>query len=196
MRAAFARPLPGRFYDRPTTEVAVDLLGRMLIRRVPGGFSFARIVETEAYTSGDRANHADRGPTLRNRMMFGPPGTLYVYRIHQVHCMNAVTGHGTAVLLRSAEPGIGLASDPRGPGRLCRALGVGPAENGTSLADGPVRITGAPPPGLVVDRGPRVGISRDVERPFRFAIRGDPWVSSPRPRSRGRARAQRSFAQS
>jgi DNA-3-methyladenine glycosylase len=177
---AFDHPLPRRFYARPTATVARALLGQLLVRRIGGAFRLARIVETEAYVDGDRANHAALGPTLRNRAMFGPPGTLYVYRIHQVHCANAVTGGGQAVLLRAAEPLDGLVGEPRGPGRLCRAFALERPDNGTSLVDGPVRIApgGAEP--AAIDRGVRVGIRHDVERRLRFAVRGSPWVSRPR----------------
>jgi DNA-3-methyladenine glycosylase len=177
--AAFARPLPASFYDRPTEVVAVDLLGRSLVRQGAQGIRAARIVETEAYVAGDRANHACLGPTVRNRMMFGPPGTLYVYRIHQVHCANAVTGHGQAVLLRAAEPWAGLAEAPKGPGRLCRAFGIGRAENGSSLIHGPVRVAGEPGRGIRVLSGPRIGIRFDAGRRLRFAIADSPWISRP-----------------
>jgi DNA-3-methyladenine glycosylase len=177
--SAFARPLPAGFYDRPTELVAVDLLGRHLLRRTARGMQAARIVETEAYVAGDRANHACLGPTVRNRMMFGPPGTLYVYRIHQVHCANAVTGHGQAVLLRAAEPWEGLAEAPKGPGRLCRAFGIGRAENGSSLIDGPVRVAGGRGRGIRVLSGPRIGIRLDTRRRLRFAIADNPWISRP-----------------
>ena len=140
-----------------------------------------RIVETEAYVAYDPANHAFRGPSARNGSMFGPPGTLYVYRIHQVHCANAVTRPGQAVLLRALEPiGAGLA-DARGPGRLCRALGLTRSEDGVDLVAGPVRIYPRVGPIGSVVRAPRVGIRRAVDRPLRFAIEGNRYVSSPRP---------------
>jgi DNA-3-methyladenine glycosylase len=177
---AFRSCFDSAFYDRPTDVVARALLGQWLLRRTPTGWRAGRITETEAYVDGDAANHAVLGPTLRNRSMFGPPGTLYVYRIHQVHCANVVTGHGTAVLLRSVEPLLGLAGDPRGPGRLCREFSISRSEDRTSLLDGPVRIApGRGPTGRIV-RGARVGIRRDVDRRLRFAISGSRWVSSPR----------------
>lgn len=177
---AFHSPLGRAFYARPTEVVARDLIGRWLIREIGGQLRAGRITETEAYVAGDRANHAVLGPTLRNRSMFGPPGTLYVYRVHQVHCANAVTGHGTAVLLRSVEPLQGLAGDPRGPGRLCREFSLGPHDDGTSLLDGSVRIAPGPGPAGPVLRGRRIGIRRDAHRPLRFALGGSRWVSSPR----------------
>jgi DNA-3-methyladenine glycosylase len=178
-RAAFADPLPGSWYDRPTPEVARDLLGKLILSRVGGQLRVGRLVETEAYLSGDLASHAVLGPTMRNRAMFGPPGTLYVYRIHQVHLANAVTRPGEAVLLRSAEPGTGLSGDPRGPGRLCRALGIALERNGTSLVDGPVRLSaGTEAPGRI-RRGVRIGIRRDAHRLLRYAIDQNRWVSRP-----------------
>lgn len=178
--ALYERPLGADRYRRPTLEVAVDLLGRSLVRRAGRSYRVARIVETEAYRTDDRASHSRLGPTLRNRAMFGPPGTLYVYRIHQVHCANAVTGAGEAVLLRAAEPISGFGGSPRGPGRLCRALGIGPAQNLTNLVDGPVRISAERVAPERVERGVRVGIRLDAHRRWRFAVAGSEWVSPPR----------------
>jgi DNA-3-methyladenine glycosylase len=187
---AYRTPFDRAYYDRPTAIVARDLLGQWLIRRTPQGARAGRITETEAYVSGDAANHAVLGPTLRNRSMFGPPGTLYVYRVHQVHCANAVTGYGTAVLLRSVEPHRGVAGDPRGPGRLCRAFDLTRSHDGTSLVDGPLRIAPSGVPVGPILTGRRIGIRLDAERPLRFAIAESPWVSSPRipvPTARERA---------
>ena len=170
--------LPRSFYDRPTVEVARALLGCRIAR---AGTEGARIVETEAYVARDAANHASRGPTERNRSMFGAPGTLYVYRIHQVHCANAVTRPGQAVLLRALEPVGPDHRDARGPGRLCRALDLTRADDGLDLVLGPVRIYPRDRPVGRIVRGPRVGIRRAAERPLRFAIAGSPYVSSPRP---------------
>ena len=177
----FADPLPRRFFDRPTARVARALLGAVLLRRAPEGWRAARIVETEAYGAGDPSSHAFRGPTARNRSMFGAPGTLYVFRIHQVHCANVVTRRGEAVLLRAAEPITPLPHPPKGPGRLARAFGIDLALDGSDVRRGPVRLVrGRRPPGGVVV-GPRVGISRAVDWPLRFAVRDHPWVSGPRP---------------
>jgi len=178
-RKEFARPFPQSWYDRPTERVARDLLGQYLVHRTADGFRLARVVETEAYVAGDLANHACLGPTVRNRSMFGPPGTLYVYRIHQVHLANAVTRPGEAVLVRAAEPGPGAAGNTRGPGRLCRVLQIGIERNGTSLVDGPVRVSSGPAFRERIRRGVRVGIRHDATRLLRFAIDGNPWVSRP-----------------
>ncbi|HXY47527.1 MAG TPA: DNA-3-methyladenine glycosylase [Thermoplasmata archaeon] len=165
------------FFDRPTVAVARDLLGATL--RVAG--RAVRIVETEAYVADDPASHAFRGPTARNRSMFGPPGTLYVYRIHQVVCANLVTHRGEAVLLRAGEPLSEDLENPCGPGRLCRALGIRLTDDGTSVVSDP-RIRVERPRGLrtPIVSGPRVGIRRATRRRLRFALVDNPWVSSPR----------------
>ena len=184
MRAALLRApsLPRAFYDRPTRAVARDLLGRYLVREGPAGPVVGRLVETEAYVARDPANHAYRGRTARNASMFGPPGTLYVYRIHQVHCANAVTRPGEAVLLRAAVPlDAPLGPSASGPGRLCRAFSLTAADDGGDLVGGPTRIVGEDPAALPIVRGPRVGVSRAISAPLRFAIRGDPGVSRPFP---------------
>jgi DNA-3-methyladenine glycosylase len=186
---SLGRSLPRRFYDRPTVTVARALLGCRIARVVGDAVRVGRIVETEAYVARDPANHAFRGPTERNRSMFGPPGTLYVYRIHQVHCANAVTRPGEAVLLRALEPVLGDGPDARGPGRLCRALDLTRALDGSDLVRGPVRIYPADRPVGSVVRAPRIGIRRAVDRPLRFAISGNPFVSSPRPWGRVRPTA-------
>jgi len=186
---AFGRPLPRSFYDRPTAVVARALLGCRFVRAEAGGVRAGRIVETEAYVADDPANHAFRGPTDRNRSMFARPGTLYVYRIHQVHCANAVTRPGQAVLIRALEPLSPGLSDARGPGRLCRALGLSRKEDGGDLVEGAVRIYPSVARVGPVVRSPRVGIRQAAERPLRFSILGNPFVSSPRPWGRRRPTA-------
>lgn len=182
-------PLPRAFYDRPTVRVARALLGCRLVRSGPGGLREARIVETEAYVANDPASHAFRGPTRRNRSMFDRPGTLYVFRIHQVYCANAVTRAGEAVLLRAAEPVSEGLARAHGPGRLCRAFSLTVADDGADLTRGSVRILprNRPLGGRIV-AARRVGISRGVERLLRFALEGNPHVSTPRPRRPVRAR--------
>jgi DNA-3-methyladenine glycosylase len=182
--SALGRRLGRGFYDRPTVTVARDLLGRTLHVRASGTERRVRVVEVEAYVTGDPASHAYRGPTARNRSMFRGSGTLYVFRIHQVVCANLVTQPGEAVLLRAGAPLDGSAGNPSGPGRLCRYLGITREDDGTDTTRS-VRVyltAGAratPAPRILV--GPRVGISRGVDRPLRFAFEGDPWVSRPRP---------------
>jgi DNA-3-methyladenine glycosylase len=182
----FGRPLPVEFYARRTTTVARALVGAWLVVRAGEAYAAARIVETEAYVANDPPNHADRGETPRNHSMFAGPGTLYVYRIHQVHCANAVTARGQAVLLRAAEPLTRALPGLSGPGRLCRGLGLDRSDDGTSLTSGRIRIV----PG---DRSPtrirttsRVGVSSAIERPLRFVWDGHPDVSAPRPWRRSR----------
>lgn len=140
-------PLPRTFYARPTTEVARDLLGKLLVRTSEGRPPrIARIVEVEAYLGErDAASHARRGPTPRAAIMFGPPGFLYVYLVYGMHhCMNVVTesdGMAGAVLLRAAEPIAGFeetvgARPLAGPGKVCAALGISRAHNGLDLCTG------------------------------------------------------------
>jgi DNA-3-methyladenine glycosylase len=171
--------------------VARDLLGCFLVHDNGGGVVGGRIVETEAYGGpGDPGSHADRAPNGRARIMFGRPGVVYVYFTYGMHhCMNLVTGAegaAGAVLIRALEPLWGVEEMRRGappslrehlvasgPGRVCRALGVGRTHNGTDLADGPLRVLrrrGRPPEVL---RGVRVGLSADDGRLWRF------WVPSP-----------------
>jgi len=192
--------LPRSFYGRAATEVAPDLLGRIVVREQPDGTRLtARIVETEAYADDDPASHAFRGATARNAVMFGPPGYLYVYFVYGMHfCMNAVVGQagvGTAVLLRAAEPleGLGEMRARRGrervrelcsgPARLCQALGVDRSFDGSDLVGGQdVWIEeGSPVARDAIAAGPRVGISVGVEHDRRYLIRDDQFVSRGRP---------------
>lgn len=194
------RRLPRSFFARPSPEVGPDLLGRILVRKVGDGTLLtARIVEAEAYQEDDPASHSFRGRTHRTEVMFGPPGHAYVYFTYGMHhCMNVVTGstgEGSAVLLRAAEPLEGLeemarrrgTNDPRalcsGPGRLCQALGIDRAENGLDLVRGRLLwlLEGAPVAPSTISVGPRVGITSGTERPWRFSVQGDRFVSRARP---------------
>ena len=178
---------------RDACTVARALVGSTLLVDGVGGV----IVETEAYAPDDPASHSFAGPTRRNRTMFGPAGRLYVYRSYGVHwCANVVCGRegeGAAVLLRALQPVAGLEvmrarrglAEPRllcsGPGRLTQALGLTGAHDGSPLDAPPFElILGHPAP---VETGPRVGISRAQERPWRYALRGSAFVSRPRPRA-------------
>lgn len=168
------------FFDRPTVRVARELLGARLRVRAGRTVREARIVETEAYLRDDPASHAFRGPTRRNRSMFGSPGTMYVFRIHRVVCANLVTRAGEAVLLRA---GAIVGRDPAsgaGPGRLCRALGITIADDGADAVRGSrvaVRRRVGPRPRIRVSR--RIGIRRAADRPLRFYLAGDRAVSHP-----------------
>lgn len=169
---------------------ARGLIGATLLVDGVGG----TIVETEAYEADDPASHSFPGPTARNAVMFGPAGRVYVYRSYGIHwCFNLVTGpegHGAAVLIRALAPSEGIErmaarrglADPRrlaaGPGRLCQALGIDLRHNGLAVADPPFRLVPpdqAPP----ILAGPRIGITRAAERPWRFGLAGSPWLSRP-----------------
>jgi DNA-3-methyladenine glycosylase len=169
------------FFDRPTTRVARELLGARLQVKGASGVREVRIVETEAYVRRDEASHAFRGPTSRNRSMFGLPGTFYVFRIHQVVCANLVTRPGEAVLLRAGEPKTPGHGSATGPGRLCRYLGVTIADDGEDAVSGS-RIVVMPRTARPrrVRVGPRVGIRKAAELPLRFWIADDRSVSPSR----------------
>jgi DNA-3-methyladenine glycosylase len=166
------------FFDRRTTRVARELLGSRLRVVGPRGLREARVVETEAYVTGDPASHAFRGPTPRNRSMFGRPGTLYVYRVHQVVCANLVTRRGEAVLLRAGSVAGEASRTASGPGRLCRALGLAISDDGTDTVHARrVSVWRAKGPPATVRTGPRVGVRLAADRPLRYWIEGDPAVS-------------------
>jgi DNA-3-methyladenine glycosylase len=182
------RTLPRSFYDRDTKVVARELLGMLLARRVGGILRVGRIVETEAYLGPhDRAAHSARGRTPRTEVMFGPPGHAYVYLIYGIHhCLNVVTeaeGHGSAVLLRALEPVRDLEGNTKGPGLLCRALGIDRRLNGHDLRGDDLFIAEPEPreaPEIVAR--PRIGVGYAgewAEKPLRFIIRGNAFVSRP-----------------
>jgi len=162
------------FYDRETIELAKKLLGKILVK----GVMRCRIVETEAYVKNDRANHAFRGMTERNKSMFGPPGTLYVYMVHTHYCMNVVRGYGEAVLIRAAEPLSNIVGRLDGPGRLCKTLGIDRSFDGLDLTASDlvwIEDDGYSFDRIAVTR--RIGVTRDVHRLLRFFIAGNPYVS-------------------
>ncbi len=194
--------LPRTFYDRDTVRVARELLGTYLVRQVGHLWIVGRIVETEAYVGlEDKASHASVGKTARNAVMFGPPGFAYVYLIYGMHyCMNVVTereGYPAAVLIRALEPveGIEFMRARRrrkrdieltnGPAKLCQALDIDIRFNGHDLCAGEHLWIH---PGILksteeIVSGPRVGVKGDeraLSVPWRFAIRGNPYVSRPR----------------
>jgi DNA-3-methyladenine glycosylase len=183
--------LDASFYDRPVLEVAPALLGCV----VTHGHTSGVIVETEAYHFSEPACHAFVGVTPRTEVLHGPPGTAYVYRSYGIHALlNAVcepVGVGAAVLIRALEPLDGVAEMVarrrvareadlcNGPGKLTQALGIELFINGSSLVDGPVRIHAGEPRRYVT--GPRIGITKAAELPWRFAARGSRDVSRPWP---------------
>lgn len=182
------QPLPRDFYARKTRTVARDLLGKLLVHRVDGKRRVGRIVEVEAYLGpGDMAAHTARGETPRTRAMFGPPGHVYVYLVYGLHhCMNVVTepeGIGTAVLLRALEPVANLDIPANGPGRLCKAMGIGMADYGHDLCGDELFIAAAPDAAkFAIAARPRVGVDYAGEwarKPLRYYIRGNRCVSRP-----------------
>ena len=169
------------FFDRSAEKVARELVGATLTVRSGGRTRSVRIVETEAYVRNDPASHAYRGPTPRNRSMFSVPGTLYVYRIHQVVCANLVARQGEAVLLRAGASADAPPATASGPGRLCRFLGIHREDDGADTVTSErveVRLRERAPRGLLL--GPRVGIRRAADRRLRFAAADEPAVSRPR----------------
>lgn len=184
------RKLPRSFYDRDTQAVAKALLGKLLVRVVDGEVRAGRITEVEAYLGPhDRAAHTSRGLTPRTRVMFGPPGHAYVYLIYGIHhCMNVVTesdGTGAAVLLRALEPLHHLDGNTRGPGRLCKAMGIDRSLYGHDLCSDDFFLAHPhqplPEPLDIVSR-PRIGVDYAGEwahKPLRFYIKDSPWISRP-----------------
>jgi DNA-3-methyladenine glycosylase len=185
--------LPRAFYARDTRAVARALLGKTLVHLEGGVRRAARIVETEAYHGPrDLASHARFGPTPRAAIMFGPPGVAYVYLVYGTsHCMNVVTGpegFPAAVLVRAAEPLEGCLHSTRGPGNLCRALAIRREhDNGRDLEGDDLFVEDAPRPRERIVAAPRVNVPYAgawSERPWRFLLEGNPWVSRPVPRPR------------
>jgi len=187
--------LPHSFYNRPTLQVAEQLLGKVLVHRTPSGIASGMIVEAEAYIGeDDPACHAAPGPTRRNVPLYGPPGIAYVYLNYGIHYLvNAVTeadGHPAAVLIRALAPvggvvlmharrGAHVAGRDlcRGPGNLTKALGIALSENQLDLVSSRLTIEdcGCRVPG--VSWGPRIGIRVGVEHPWRCWMTGHPSVS-------------------
>lgn len=175
---AGGRSLPRRFYDRDTVEVATDLLGKVLRARHGSVWKSGAIVEDEAYLRDDPANHAYRGPSRRNQSMFKEPGTLYVYSIHSVYCMNIVTQRGEAVLIRAVEPLENISLPTNGPGKVCRALGITRDVHDGLTVEGPeVQIVDGGRRTFELGTSSRVGVTKAKRLPLRFFITGNPFVS-------------------
>ncbi|WP_404712763.1 DNA-3-methyladenine glycosylase [Sphingomonas sp. MMS24-J13] len=180
------------FWTQPVVSLARALIGARFLIDGIGGI----IVETEAYDIDDPAAHSFPGPTPRNAPMFGPGGHVYVYRIYGLHwCLNFVGGarHGGAVLIRAIEPTDGIAAmqerrrlvDIRalcsGPGKLAQALGVTGAMTGLPVDQPPFSIeAGEPPREILV--GPRIGITKAIDLPWRFGLGGSGYLSRPFPK--------------
>jgi DNA-3-methyladenine glycosylase len=181
------------FFDRSVHKVAPELIGATLLVDGVGGV----IVEVEAYHHTDPAAHSYTGMTERNAVMFGPAGYAYVYRSYGIHwCLNFVceaAGSASAVLIRALEPTAGIAAMRRrrgvpeeralcsGPGKLCQAMGVTIKHNGLALDRPPFELWArAAKPEIVV--GPRIGITKAVDAPWRYGLRGSRFLSKPFPR--------------
>ena len=185
------------FFARSVHDVAPELLGAILLVDGVGG----PIVELEAYDHEDPAAHGYRGRTPRNASMFGPPGHAYVYRSYGIHwCLNLVCedeGSASAVLIRALEPTHGIdamrgrrgTDDLRllaaGPGRLCQALAVTREHDGLQLDEPPFELRARDHDPEIVT-GPRIGITRAADRPWRYGVRGSRFLSRPFPGPRPR----------
>jgi DNA-3-methyladenine glycosylase len=189
------------FFDRSVHDVARELIGCTLLHGGAGGV----IVETESYDEDDPACHGYNGPTARNEVLFGPPGVAYVYFSYGVHnLLNAVCepqGRAAAVLIRALEPTVGVEAMARrrgrselrelcsGPGKLTQALGVGLDANGLPLSKPPFEVRGreAAWHGVEIAAGPRIGITRAADYPWRFCAAGNEHLSRPAGPVRARA---------
>jgi DNA-3-methyladenine glycosylase len=181
------------FFARSVHEVAPDLIGATLLVNGVGGI----IVEVEAYHHTDPAAHSYRGPTPRNQVMFGPPGFAYVYRSYGIHwCVNFVCeeeGSASAVLIRALEPTHGVAAMRRrrhlddahalcsGPGKLTEALGITIDHNTLPLDRPPIALH-ARTGDVDIAMGVRIGITKAVELPWRYGVKGSKFLSKPFPR--------------
>jgi DNA-3-methyladenine glycosylase len=184
------KPLKRGFFARSVHQVAPDLIGATLLVNGVGGV----IVELEAYHHTEPAAHSFRGPTPRNMVMFGPAGFAYVYRSYGIHwCVNFVcekTGSASAVLIRALQPTHGIPAMRRrrglhderslcsGPGRLCEALGITDAHNGLALDAPPIALH-ARLGKVDVVTGLRIGITKAVELPWRYGLKGSKFLSKP-----------------
>ena len=187
------------FYQQDTLEVARQLLGKYLVRRHPEGITVGRIVETEAYVGPeDKACHAARGRTARTEVMFGEPGHAYVYFVYGFHHMlNIVTereGFPAAVLIRAVQPvrGISLMKKRRrtdelrnlasGPGKLCQAFAIDRTLNGGDMCGSILYLQDGGEPASEIIATSRIGVDYAKEwtqKPFRFLIGGNAFVSKP-----------------
>jgi DNA-3-methyladenine glycosylase len=184
------KPIKRGFFGRSVNVVAPDLIGTTLLVNGVGGI----IVEVEAYHHTEPAAHSYRGPTPRNQVMFGPPGFAYVYRSYGIHwCVNFVCekeGSASAVLIRALEPTHGIAAMRRrrhlhderalcsGPGKLTEALGITNAHNGLALDAPPIALYARTEKPEVV-AGVRIGLTKAVELPWRYGLKGSKFLSKP-----------------
>jgi len=178
------------FFNRSVHEVAPDLIGATFLFGGAGGI----IVEVEAYHHTEPAAHSFGGETPRNAVMFGPPGYAYVYRSYGIHwCLNFVCepeGTASAVLIRALAPTHDLAAMRRrrgvaderllcaGPGRLCEALGISDAQYGLALDKPPFQIF-ARSGEVEIANGPRIGLTKAADHPWRYGLKDSPFLSKP-----------------
>jgi len=184
------KPLKRSFFARSVLEVAPDLIGATLLVDGVGGI----IVEVEAYHHTDPAAHSFRGPTPRNMVMFGPPGFSYVYRSYGIHwCVNFVCekeGSASAVLIRALQPTHGIPAMRRrrglhderalcsGPGKLCEALSITQAHSELPLDAPPIALHARMEKPEIV-AGVRIGITKAIELPWRYGLKGSTFLSKP-----------------
>lgn len=189
-QAPAGRLLTRKFFARSVHVVAPDLIGATLLVDGVGGI----ITEVEAYHHTEPAAHSFNGPTPRNMVMFGPPGFLYVYRSYGIHwCMNFVCekeGSASAVLIRAIEPTHGIPAMRRrrglhdermlssGPGKLCEAMAVTDKHNGLALDTPPIEVYARTRKPDIVS-GIRIGITKAVELPWRYGLKGSKFMSKP-----------------
>ena len=186
--------LPQSFFDKPALDLAKSLLGCTLVHKTKEGITSGVIVETECYHQDDEASHTFRGPTARNKVMFGPGGHAYIYFTYGMHyCFNVVAGQdgkGEGVLIRALEPleGMEIMKKRRGkdnihqlcsgPAKLVQAMGISKADYGTPLFAGNLHIKSPDKAKAIqVATGPRIGIKQAVDKPWRFWVKGNPFVS-------------------
>lgn len=184
------RKIRRAFFDRSVHDVAPELIGATLMVNGAGGV----IVEVEAYHHTDPAAHSYRGQTARNAVMFGPPGLAYVYRSYGIHwCLNFVCeaqGSASAVLIRAIEPTAGIVAMQKrrrlaearalcsGPGKLCEAMAITVKHNGLALDRAPFELRARLETPEIVT-GPRIGITKAVEHPWRYGLKGSKFLSKP-----------------
>ncbi len=186
--------LSREFYERPTLDVARDLLGKVFVRRIDNISLKGRIVEVEAYIGeDDPACHARFGQTNRNRVMYGRGGVAYIYFIYGMYDMlNYVTepeGNAAAVLIRGIEPVEGIetmmqlrncdniANLTNGPGKICQAFSLDTSHSGTDLTGGEMLVTEGDDSGFEIATSSRIGIKNGTDRQWRFYIKGNAFVS-------------------
>lgn len=170
--------LANEFYARNTVTVAKGLLGKALRVRDSHVWRSGVIVEDEAYLHNDPACHSYKGPDGRNQSMFKGPGTVYVFTMHKVHCVNVVTQRGEAVLLRALQPLENVLLPTNGPGRLCRALNITRANHDSlSFTGSEIQISNCNFPKFQIGVSERIGISKAKDLLLRFYVKGNTFVS-------------------